>query len=141
MELGLNQLDLHVLEEGAEFFKTDLVAIIHISLAKERLQCLAMLLQTYVDLFEYALLQSDDIVGDLQDDTALPLCSLLVVLEPELVALEDAQESLIVDARLLITPEVIDKFIQLGFLQAQVHVSKRVPEVIPRYGAGEFLIE
>jgi len=76
------------------------------------------------------LFQADDLVRNAEVRSFLH--SLLIFLQTQLVALEDAQEGLIVNTCLLIAPEMLDETLHFLLVNAQFHVLEDILEVITR---------
>lgn len=66
---------------------------------------------------EYAFLESYHIIRYAHDD-ATTLCGLFVLIQAQLIPLEYSEESLIVNSCFLVTPEVLNEFINFRFIDS-----------------------
>jgi hypothetical protein len=92
------------LEHSLKFSLINLIRVINVNLIEEILQTLARLLESLIHFTEYSLLESQYFIWN----TIVTLFSLsLILIKLDLIATEDSQKLLIVNASFLVLPEVI----------------------------------
>lgn len=141
LDLRIHSWDVHVLEESLKLIQIHISRLVSISLPEERVESLPVLVERHVYSIEYTLLHADDILRDFVYSTAIAAL-LLLIIQSELIALEDTKESLIVNASFLVSPEVIDEFVNLLLIDVRkFHAGKHSLELVTRYGTALALVK
>jgi hypothetical protein len=141
LDLGIHSWDVHVLEKSLKLIQIHLSRLVSISLPEERVESLPVLVESHVYSIKYTLLHADDFLRDLVNGTTIAAL-LLLIIQSELIALEDTKESRIVNASLLVSPEVIDELVNLLLINVRkFHAGKHSLEFVTRYGTAFALVK